>query len=129
MINHLQRLARLTLIGALAVASTARAADANAIQAMPDGGELSVSLDVIGEAGARCARLRIADTGTGIAPEHLARLFQPFFSTKSRGLGFGLYLVKLIIEKHGGEIRAETLEGRGTCLMMQLPLETRTGTP
>jgi two-component system sensor kinase FixL len=98
---------------------------ANAFQAMPAGGELHVALDVTGEAGARQARLRISDTGSGIAPENLARLFQPFFTTKSRGLGFGLYIVKLITEKHGGVIRAETREGRGTCITVLLPLDGR----
>lgn len=66
--------------------------------------------------------LAIEDTGPGIAPEVLARIFEPLFSTKSFGTGLGLPTVKQIVNQHGGTITVDSEVGRGTCVMVRLPL-------
>jgi signal transduction histidine kinase len=65
----------------------------------------------------------IADTGPGIPPENLARIFQPLFSTKSFGTGLGLPTVKQIVVQHGGTINVQSEVGQGTCVTVRLPLE------
>ncbi|MGC4122374.1 MAG: ATP-binding protein [Myxococcales bacterium] len=62
----------------------------------------------------------IADTGPGIPPEQLAKIFDPFFSTKERGTGLGLALTQQIIHEHGGEIRCESELGKGTRFVLRL---------
>jgi two-component system sensor histidine kinase HydH len=90
---------------------------ANAIDAMPEGGELTATL---GETGARHT-LRITDTGTGITAEAQARLFRPFFSTKSGGLGIGLALVKRMVSQWQGDVTLTPHAPRGTCVEILLP--------
>jgi signal transduction histidine kinase len=70
--------------------------------------------------------LTIEDTGQGIAPEHLARIFEPLFSTKSFGTGLGLPTVKQIVNQHGGTISVESAVGQGTCMTVRLPMEAET---
>jgi signal transduction histidine kinase len=65
--------------------------------------------------------IRVSDTGTGIEPDRLARVFDPFFTSKDKGMGIGLYLARKIIEAHGGTIEAESQPGRGTTFTIQLP--------
>jgi PAS domain S-box-containing protein len=96
----------------------------NALEAMGENGALTVATESItqgdGSAGQEevtgQARLRIIiqDTGTGIAPEHLARLFDPFFTTKPSGTGLGLAITKSIIQEHHGEVSVESHPGKGT---------------
>ena len=89
----------------------------NAAQAMPDGGEITV--------GASFAdpffRLTFTDHGTGIAPEDLERIFQPYFTTKEAGIGLGLAITERIIKEHGGEILVESQSGAGTTFNVMLP--------
>ncbi len=66
--------------------------------------------------------LVIEDTGPGIPPENLARIFEPLFSTKSFGTGLGLPTVKQIVNQHGGTIAVDSEVGRGTCVTVRLPL-------
>ncbi|MGC2415402.1 MAG: ATP-binding protein [Stellaceae bacterium] len=66
--------------------------------------------------------LAIEDTGPGIAPEVLARIFEPLFSTKNFGTGLGLPTVKQIVSQHGGRIAVDSVVGRGTCVTVRLPL-------
>ena len=95
---------------------------------MPQGGVLTVAL--VADVGQKLAEIRVQDTGTGIAPEHLARLFQPFFTTKQAdekgqgGNGLGLSLCRDVMQSHGGSIRAESELGRGTRFVVTLPLES-----
>ena len=70
--------------------------------------------------------LEIEDTGTGIAPKDLARLGEPFFTTKDRGTGLGLAVVQGIVKEHGGRMTIESKLGRGTCVRIALPLPAAT---
>lgn len=92
----------------------------NAIEAMNNGGELSVSTSVEGDS----VRIDIRDTGTGIPEENLKMIFDPFFTTKEvgKGTGLGLSVSYGIIEKHHGSITAESEEGKGTNITVLLPL-------
>jgi len=63
----------------------------------------------------------VADTGVGIAPEARARLFEPYFSTKSSGTGLGLAIVRRVVEAHGGTIDVESAPGAGTTFTIRLP--------
>ncbi|MDP1648138.1 MAG: ATP-binding protein [Rubrivivax sp.] len=90
----------------------------NALQAMPDGGTLTLATAADGGE----IKVTVADTGSGIAPEHLGRIFQPFFTTKPRGLGFGLAIVQRIVEQHGGQIECQSRAGAGTVFTIRLPL-------
>lgn len=89
----------------------------NAEQAMPEGGELTIqaALDSQAAADARQrVRLLFIDTGRGIPPELLAKIWQPFFTTRAGGTGLGLPTTRRIIEAHGGNIEVESEPGRGT---------------
>jgi signal transduction histidine kinase len=96
---------------------------ANALDAMPDGGSIAVRLRKRGPK----VQLIVADSGHGIKPEHLERLFEPFFSTKeSRGTGLGLALLKKIVERHSGTISARSSISStraGTTFRVTLPEE------
>jgi len=70
-------------------------------------------------------KVDITDTGMGIAPENLKRLFEPFFSTKPGGTGLGLAISRRIIEEHHGELRVQSEVGRGTTITAALPLFQR----
>jgi two-component system NtrC family sensor kinase len=91
----------------------------NAADAMPDGGELQVELST----SAGLARIRVADTGSGIAPGDLPRIFEPFFTTKEagQGNGLGLMVCKGIVSDHGGEIEVKSERDRGTTFTILLP--------
>jgi len=90
----------------------------NALQAMPDGGSLRITTKKNG----RSASINVADTGTGIPLENIGKLFEPLFTTKSRGVGLGLAIVKSVIEAHGGTITVESDVGRGSKFCIALPL-------
>jgi len=100
----------------------------NAIQAMPKGGTLTVRAEVIAPpAGSATgsgtiARIVITDTGSGIPPEDLDRIFEPYFTTKEGGTGLGLALTHRIILEHRGSIQAENEPGRGARFVIDLPL-------
>jgi signal transduction histidine kinase len=71
------------------------------------------------------ANVRVTDTGSGIAAEHLHRIFIPFFTTKSRGYGIGLALVQKIVVAHGGDVTIERSDKTGTVFHCRLPLSQR----
>ena len=91
----------------------------NALDAMPDGGRLRVSTGCAGEQAQ--VWIAFADTGRGIAPDALPHIFDPFYTTKSEGLGLGLYITRNIVEEHGGRIEVESLLGEGTTFTVWLP--------
>jgi PAS domain S-box-containing protein len=97
---------------------------ANARDAMPQGGTLTLALSRAAEEPGEIARLEITDTGVGMDPETLARAFDPFFSTKGlgRGTGLGLSTVYGLVTRTGGEITARSEPGRGTTFEIVLPL-------
>ncbi len=90
----------------------------NSLDAMPSGGQLEVSSRV----GGSFLVLRIADTGCGIAPDQLRAIWDPFFTTKERGMGLGLAIVKGIVERHGGTVSISSLPGKGTVAELSLQL-------
>jgi two-component system sensor kinase FixL len=91
----------------------------NAVQAMDGTGTLTVSAR-LGETGQ--AEIVVSDTGTGISPEHLEKIFQPLFTTKAQGIGFGLSIARMIIENHGGTVRAVSAPGKGAVFSVILPV-------
>jgi two-component system sensor histidine kinase HydH len=92
----------------------------NALGAMEDGGLLSV---VLAELPGEHIRIEIRDTGVGIAPEDLGRIFDPYFTTKPSGTGLGLAIVQKIVDAHGGEIQVASAPGQGTTVTILLPAE------
>jgi signal transduction histidine kinase len=87
----------------------------NAREAMPEGGKLFLRTDVISNpADKRLIRLTIQDTGQGMTEAVLARIFEPFFSTKERGTGLGLTVVRQIVESFNGRIQAWSQPLQGT---------------
>ena len=95
----------------------------NSIQAMEEGGTLSVETSRVAvEGGGEAAVVSIVDTGCGIEPRHLERIFDPFFSTRKGGTGLGLSVVSQIVVKHGGLIQVDSEPGRGTRMTITLPI-------
>ena len=119
----------------------------NAVQAMPDGGQLSViseQLSVNSEQPSisnlqspipgpgqvsdlqsldrdrSLISISFTDTGVGIPPEKLDRLFEPLFTTKAKGIGLGLALCKMLVEGHGGTIEVESEVGKGSTFTVKL---------
>jgi signal transduction histidine kinase len=90
----------------------------NAIQSMKDGGTITVKVDQEKDHYA----VGIEDTGCGISKENLSKIFDPFFSTKDKGSGLGLSIVRNIIEGHKGSIRIDSKEGSGTKVTIILPM-------
>jgi nitrogen fixation/metabolism regulation signal transduction histidine kinase len=88
----------------------------NAIDAMPSGGTLTIRT-APHEGG---ARLEIADTGAGLTPEECARLFTPYYTTKTHGTGLGLAIVQSVISDHGGKIAVRSEPGKGTTFVIDL---------
>ena len=70
--------------------------------------------------------MEISDTGRGIAPEHIAKIFEPYYSTKETGTGLGLAIVKKAIDDHGGSITVSSEEGSGTTFTIVLPVNQTT---
>ena len=98
----------------------------NAVQATPAGGLVSV---LAYEASGR-SRLRIRDTGAGMTPDVLDKIFDAFYTTKERGTGLGLALVQKIVDSHGGRIDVESAPGAGSVFTFHLPRPDPTaGTP
>jgi signal transduction histidine kinase len=114
----------------------------NAVQAMPEGGSLRVSARLSAECGVRNAELKeadhselrtlnsalhgnfievsVTDTGEGITPENMKKLFQPLFTTKAKGIGLGLVVLKKLTEVNGGTVRVESEAGKGTTFTIAL---------
>ena len=102
----------------------------NAIQAMPDGGELDISTGRWRSEAAEGVEIAIRDTGTGIPKDDIRDIFQPFFTTKEEGTGLGLAISYGIVKEHDGIIEVESEVGQGTTFRIFLPEgtppETRT---
>jgi signal transduction histidine kinase len=109
---------------------------ANGIQAMPSGGDLGIRTDRVSISGlpalqgdllagnakdGSAIRVTISDTGQGIAPDRLSRIFDPFYTTKEKGLGLGMAITHRIIEDHKGSIDVQSQVGFGTTFTVHLP--------
>ena len=97
----------------------------NAIDAMPEGGMLTVSakLSLGAPGGPQEVAITVSDTGFGIPPEDLLKIFQPFFTARKKsGLGLGLPICDRIIKNHGGRIKVESQPGQGTTFEIYLPV-------
>ena len=90
----------------------------NALDAMPDGGELKIVVDTHNDE----ILIRVADTGVGISPDQLPLIFEPFFTSKGQGTGLGLAISYNIISDRGGEIQIESKLGVGTTVLVSLPI-------
>jgi PAS domain S-box-containing protein len=101
----------------------------NAVQAMPTGGTIAVSCENVGLAArdvvplpaGRYVRLTVKDEGHGIPPDHLHRVFDPYFTTKAGGHGLGLASVYSVVQRHGGHVTVASALGKGTSFAVYLP--------
>lgn len=93
----------------------------NAIQAMPAGGHLTISTSTKNDK----LLLAIADTGSGMTSDQIKQIFEPFNTTKSRGLGLGMPYAQKVIQQHGGQIVVESQPGKGTEVRIELPVTER----
>ncbi|MGB9714806.1 MAG: ATP-binding protein [Thermodesulfovibrionales bacterium] len=90
----------------------------NSFQAMSEGGRISVNT----KATDNKVFIIIEDTGSGVSPENISKVFDPFFSTKSSGLGLGLTLTKKVIEEHGGKVDFQSIQDKGSKVTISLPI-------
>ncbi len=97
----------------------------NALQAMPDGGTLSITVQPAASSHDQPVEIKIADTGPGISQEQIERIFDPFFTTKKDGTGLGLAISRRIISAHKGSIQVESFPDAGTVFNIQLPSAPR----
>jgi len=97
----------------------------NSIQAMPEGGNLSVNLE---ELGSERIRIIFIDTGRGMSPSQVERLFEPFSDSTTGGTGLGLSIVYQIVRDHNGTINVRSIEGNGTTITLEFPTESRNQT-
>lgn len=90
----------------------------NAAEAMPEGGTLSLSARAEGD----MVALRVADTGAGIPPEALTRVFEPLYTTRKQGAGLGLTIARGLVEANGGTITVTSPAGQGASFVLKLPV-------
>lgn len=93
----------------------------NSFEAMPKGGKLTAKSKKAGDK----VEIAFTDTGPGVPKETLERIFTPLFTTKAKGMGFGLAICKRIIEAHGGKISVESTAGKGTTFTLIIPIEPK----
>ncbi len=91
----------------------------NAVQATAPGGAVTVKTRAAGGT----AEIAVIDRGSGIEPQNLDNIFNPFFTTKSQGVGLGLAIVSNIVDEHGGKITVESERGKGSIFRVLLPME------
>ena len=100
----------------------------NALEAMPQQGTLTVRTTGCGtSSGKSSIQVEIIDTGSGILPEHVDQVFEPFFTTNAAGTGLGLAVTRRIIEEHGGSISVQSRPAHGTTFVVILPLAPAEG--
>jgi nitrogen fixation/metabolism regulation signal transduction histidine kinase len=95
----------------------------NAIDAMPQGGDIIFRADLVKKGNTRYCRIQVEDTGAGIQPEDFSQVFNPYYTTKSYGTGLGLPVVERIIFDHKGQVWFESHPGVGTTFFIDLPAE------
>jgi signal transduction histidine kinase len=91
---------------------------------MPEGGKFTVETRTEERDGDGPGAIKIlfTDTGEGISPDNLIRIFSPFFTTRQQGTGLGLSITQRIVEQHNGEISVTSVPGKGATFMITLPL-------
>jgi signal transduction histidine kinase len=92
----------------------------NAVEAMGDAGRIRLAATRQRDR----VEVTIDDTGPGISADQLGQIFQPFFTTKTRGIGLGLAIARAIVENHGGSLMATSVVGQGSCFLVRLPAAT-----
>jgi signal transduction histidine kinase len=98
----------------------------NGMQAIDgDGGSLIIRITAANSG--HSARIEVTDTGKGIAPEDISKVFEPYFSTKDTGTGLGLAIVKKAVDDHGGTISVKSKPGTGTTFTITLPTNGAVG--
>ena len=96
----------------------------NAVEAMAGGGELAVVTEIgVAPSGVRRLKIHIRDTGSGIAEENLARVFDTFFTTKKNGTGLGLAICRRVAHEHHGELEVHSEPGKGAVFIVSLPVD------
>ena len=93
----------------------------NAVQATGPGGRIQIEITF--HRADKVFLIRVRDNGPGISGENLERIFNPFFTTRTDGLGLGLFVTQQIVHRYGGSIRLESEPGEGTLVVIELPLE------
>ena len=96
----------------------------NGIDAMPDGGQLAIRTEASTDG---CINVSFSDSGDGIPTENLERIFEPLFTTKSRGIGLGLPLVKTLVEGQGGTVEVRSEVHKGSTFTIRLQVNARGG--
>jgi signal transduction histidine kinase len=93
----------------------------NAIEAMPNGGDLKIVCRMVGQQD-KWLTIAFTDTGVGITPSNLGKIFEPFYTTKPNGTGLGLGISHNIITNHGGRLTVESVLGSGSTFTVWLPV-------
>ena len=93
----------------------------------PGEGKISIQTDLVRKGNSSYCRIRVQDSGSGIAPEKQDQVFNPYFTTKTEGSGLGLPIVERIIFDHKGQIWFESEKGHGTTFFIDLPMEKKFG--
>jgi two-component system sensor histidine kinase FlrB len=101
----------------------------NSFQSMPSGGVLRIAGHGRSRDGGNKICIEVADTGPGIAPENLQRIFEPGFTTRASSAGLGLAVCKTIMEQHGGSIEVSSRPSRGSTFTLQLPVPLEANEP
>jgi signal transduction histidine kinase len=91
----------------------------NAVESMPEGGDLEIR--AVENDAEDTITISVRDTGIGMTAEQLAKLFQPLFTTKARGIGLGLVVVKNLTQANGGKIEVQSESGKGSVFAITLP--------
>lgn len=94
----------------------------NAMEAMPDGGEIQVAADLVKKGESTYCRIQVGDNGPGVQSEFQSSIFSPYVTTKRHGTGLGLAIVERIVFDHHGQIWFETQQGIGTTFYIDLPV-------
>ncbi len=97
----------------------------NGVEAMPDGGRLEIS--AVQNPSEGTVTVNVRDTGVGMTPEQMTKLFQPLFTTKARGIGLGLVVVRNLTQANGGSVRVHSEFGKGSVFSITLPIPGRGG--